>query len=62
MQAELAMLPAAKNETHPCVEGIYRGTGVLTAESTSPVPERRTRVEEPAFGRPGPGFGIGAGV
>jgi hypothetical protein len=36
MQAELAMLPAAKNETHPSVEVIYRGTGgSWTAESTS---------------------------
>jgi ribosomal protein L24E len=37
MQAELAMLPAAKNETHPSVEVIYRGAdGSWTAESTSP--------------------------
>jgi ribosomal protein L24E len=37
MQAELALLPAAKNETHPSVEVIYRGaSGSWTAESTSP--------------------------
>jgi hypothetical protein len=37
MQAELAMLPAAKNEARPSVEVIYRGVdGSWTAESTLP--------------------------
>jgi YHS domain-containing protein len=37
MEAELALLPAAKNETHPSVEVIYRGTGgSWTTKSTSP--------------------------
>jgi ribosomal protein L24E len=37
MQAELALLPAAKSEPHPSVEVIYRGPGESwTAEAASP--------------------------
>ena len=37
MQAELAVLPAAKGETHPSVEVIYRGAaGSWTAEASFP--------------------------
>jgi YHS domain-containing protein len=36
MEAELALLPAAKSETHPSVEVIYRGAGgSWTTKSTS---------------------------